>query len=366
VAVIDNKVEIMSKFSCRVDIGVLLMACFGLTISCIGQVMPPEPGLLTSTRTFQGMTFHYPNNWIVRDKVGSLTVGPESAFIQRIDGRDFVTYGFFLWVNQNSSSSLHELTSRALLSLQQKYPSIMVDLSTLRDSGNPPWESCGSTLDTSPPYAGTETGLVCTYRLGALVVEMMAFSPTKDWAQYHSIFDKVIISFSSESIPNAKVKASPVTPYSITRHSANVACESGHWIESIGGDGKIIKLEDGSMWEVDDVDTVDTAIWLPISNVVVCDTKMINIDDNESAEVTRITTSNASLGALKRQSYVIDAAANDETFVINGNVFKAKTYCFNVEKGDKVIFVDGSALGACSSAKFLDLRNDKVCSVWCE
>lgn len=41
-------------------------------------------------------------------------------------------------------------------------------------------------------------------------------------------------------------------------------CETGHWIESIDGDGEIIKLEDGSLWRVDDVDTVTTMIWLPV------------------------------------------------------------------------------------------------------
>jgi hypothetical protein len=302
----------------------------------------------------------------VRNKVGSLTVAPEFAFIQRPDGRDFVTHGFFLWANQDSLSPLHELTTRALISIQQKNPTIKADISEIRDFGNPTWKSCGTTLDSSPPYTGTETGFFCTYRLGTLVVEVMAFSPTVDWPLYQPVFEKVIASLSSESLPKAKEPTLSVIPRAATRPIAQPACQSGHWIKSVDGDGKIITLEDGSKWEVDDVDTVDTAIWLPISDVVVCETKMINTDDNESAEVKRISIGGGSTGTSKRSSYSIDAAANDETFVINGNVFKARTYCFNIEKGDKVIFVEGSPLGACSSAKFLDLRNDKVCSVWCE
>ena len=35
-------------------------------------------------------------------------------------------------------------------------------------------------------------------------------------------------------------------------------CESGHRREAIEGNGKIIKLEDGSIWEVEDIDTVIT------------------------------------------------------------------------------------------------------------
>src|SRR6266446_3841126 len=39
------------------------------------------------------------------------------------------------------------------------------------------------------------------------------------------------------------------------RPSASV-CEDGHWIEEVLADGKIIRLEDGSLWRVDDIDTV--------------------------------------------------------------------------------------------------------------
>lgn len=66
------------------------------------------------------------------------------------------------------------------------------------------------------------------------------------------------------------------------------SCESGHWIKSVIDDGKIIQLEDGSLWEVSDIDTVDSALWLPISNIVICDDKLINTDDNEAVEATRI------------------------------------------------------------------------------
>jgi hypothetical protein len=57
---------------------------------------------------------------------------------------------------------------------------------------------------------------------------------------------------------------------------------------------------------------------------------------------------------------------NDETFIINGEVFKAHTFCFKVNKGDRVKFVEGSAMGACANAKFLNMRTGDVCEVWCE
>ena len=53
-------------------------------------------------------------------------------------------------------------------------------------------------------------------------------------------------------------------------------------------DGSIIKLEDGSLWEVEAGDTVDSALWLPVTDVVVCDGRIINTEDNETVHVRRI------------------------------------------------------------------------------
>jgi hypothetical protein len=64
--------------------------------------------------------------------------------------------------------------------------------------------------------------------------------------------------------------------------------------------------------------------------------------------------------------YVIEHSHNDEIFIINGEVYEAKTYCFNMNEGDKVIFLEGSAFGACVTAKLLNLRTKNSCSVWCE
>ena len=73
-------------------------------------------------------------------------------------------------------------------------------------------------------------------------------------------------------------------------------------------------------------------------------------------------------GATKSQTsgYVVESAVNDETFVINGNVYKAKTYCFHINRGDRVVFADGSAMGVCTSAKLVNLNNGETCAVWCE
>lgn len=64
--------------------------------------------------------------------------------------------------------------------------------------------------------------------------------------------------------------------------------------------------------------------------------------------------------------YYIEHSINDETFIINGEVFKAKTYCFGMNEGDSVIFLEGRPSGVCTSAKIYNLRTEKTCNVWCE
>ncbi|MBR7003112.1 MAG: hypothetical protein IKI11_10715 [Neisseriaceae bacterium] len=64
--------------------------------------------------------------------------------------------------------------------------------------------------------------------------------------------------------------------------------------------------------------------------------------------------------------YYIQFSHDDELFIINDEKFEAKTYCFNMEEGDPVIFIDGNANGVCVSAEILNLRTKEVCSVWCE
>jgi hypothetical protein len=83
--------------------------------------------------------------------------------------------------------------------------------------------------------------------------------------------------------PSGAGHASPRRHY---RASGN--CESGHWIEWVSDDGEFVKLEDGSVWEVNSVDTIDSALWLPVTEILACDHKLINVDDGESVDATRI------------------------------------------------------------------------------
>lgn len=65
-------------------------------------------------------------------------------------------------------------------------------------------------------------------------------------------------------------------------------CETGHWVQSVSDDGSIVKLEDGSVWRVSDVDTVDTAVWLPTEDVITCDGKLVNTDSGDSVQASRL------------------------------------------------------------------------------
>jgi hypothetical protein len=65
-------------------------------------------------------------------------------------------------------------------------------------------------------------------------------------------------------------------------------CESGHWVQSVSGNGEVLQLEDGSLWSISIVDAITVSLWLPMSEIVACDDKLINTDDNEAVEAERI------------------------------------------------------------------------------
>lgn len=68
----------------------------------------------------------------------------------------------------------------------------------------------------------------------------------------------------------------------------------------------------------------------------------------------------------RADAYEIEVSHNDEIFIINGEKYAAQTFCFNMEAGDSVIFLEGSPFGACASAVILNLRTRDKCDVWCE
>jgi hypothetical protein len=66
---------------------------------------------------------------------------------------------------------------------------------------------------------------------------------------------------------------------------------SGHWIQTVSGNGAIVQLEDGSVWSIDSIDQIDTALWLPITDITVLEGRyggyiLVNTEDGEQAHAT--------------------------------------------------------------------------------
>ena len=92
----------------------------------------------------------------------------------------------------------------------------------------------------------------------------------------------------SLATPNETKANLPDPPAESHKYISSRTCESGHWVDSVSDDGEIVKLEDGSVWEVDAGDTVDSMLWLPTTNVLACPHKLINTEDNETVGATRL------------------------------------------------------------------------------
>jgi hypothetical protein len=65
-------------------------------------------------------------------------------------------------------------------------------------------------------------------------------------------------------------------------------CTDGHWIDSVTGNGTLVKLEDGSIWEVDAVDAINSMLWLPTEGILVCGQTLINADNGEKVKAARL------------------------------------------------------------------------------
>lgn len=60
-------------------------------------------------------------------------------------------------------------------------------------------------------------------------------------------------------------------------------------IKSVSSDGSILVMISGAVYEVDSVNRVDTQIWLPSDDVLICDDEIINKDENgEKASVKKL------------------------------------------------------------------------------
>lgn len=89
------------------------------------------------------------------------------------------------------------------------------------------------------------------------------------------------------------------SPQKLTEGKIYLGIGSEHWIRKVINNGKIIILEDGSLWEVSPLDQIISSLWLPTSSIYVVQTnnpfypyKLINTDDDESVQAKYLGQTN--------------------------------------------------------------------------
>jgi len=91
-----------------------------------------------------------------------------------------------------------------------------------------------------------------------------------------------------EVLVRAPPKAKPPATGRRIATGASEDCDSGHWVNSVIDDGAIVTLEDESVWQIDSLDRIDTALWLPTTDIIACSDKLINTEDSEKAGARRL------------------------------------------------------------------------------
>ena len=64
-------------------------------------------------------------------------------------------------------------------------------------------------------------------------------------------------------------------------------CKSGHVIEAVSENGRLITLGDNSVWKITGAKGVDPNRWLAGTNIVSCNDRLTNSDDKETVTATR-------------------------------------------------------------------------------
>lgn len=65
-------------------------------------------------------------------------------------------------------------------------------------------------------------------------------------------------------------------------------------------------------------------------------------------------------------SFEITGIEPDGALMINGMLWKPHTACKGLQKGDRVIFIEGNENGDCVSATISDVNKKISCKLWCE
>lgn len=111
-------------------------------------------------------------------------------------------------------------------------------------------------------------------------------------AAQRAALDRWLSEYTLRVIQFAKRSASPSAAASPSGAANYPGGSGGHGIKSKANNGALVISEDGSMWEIDSLDRIDTALWLPISNITILKASspvgdykytLVNTDDGEKA-----------------------------------------------------------------------------------
>lgn len=86
---------------------------------------------------------------------------------------------------------------------------------------------------------------------------------------------------SSTEQPSNTPKRASQKPYSRN-------CIDGHWISSVSGNGQIVVLEDRSIWQINAVEAIESMLWLPTENVLICGSRLINSHNGKAVSAKRL------------------------------------------------------------------------------
>ncbi len=131
----------------------------------------------------------------------------------------------------------------------------------------------------SKGYPLSEDGLRSA--LTALALDVVAKNPSDQNARRVSL-ELLTVVPASDAGPGLQ---SPASPPAALLHQD---CEDGHWIASVSSDGEIVTLEDGSVWEIDALDRLDSMLWLPTESITLCGGRFINTDAGDAVDARRI------------------------------------------------------------------------------
>ncbi len=86
---------------------------------------------------------------------------------------------------------------------------------------------------------------------------------------------------------NAKLLSSGIAVFLSLSPAFSQACEE-HFIRKVSNHGRLIELEDGSLWQVRSADSARSSLWLQFAEVAVCGGMITNEDTGEELRGDRI------------------------------------------------------------------------------